>query len=327
MRAEARPTIVGPVPPHRALPKTPDFPALEQEVLERWRERDIFRESVRRREGAEPFVFYEGPPTANGRPGLPPRAGARVQGHLPPLPDDARALRRAQGRLGLPRPAGRDRGRAEARLHLQGRHRALRHRRVQRAVPRVGVRVPRGLDGADRAHRLLGRPRAPLPHARPRLHRVGVVGAQDDVGEGPAVRGPQGRALLRALRHRAVLPRGRAGLRGRRGPVDLRDVPGHRSRSARCARATGCWRGRRRRGRVLSHAALAVAPDLPYVRTEDGFVLAEARMAAVLGRGRAGRRALPRARTSSARATSRRSTSSRRRSSGPRATPCCPATS
>jgi len=45
------------------------FPALEEHVLERWRERDVFRESVRRREGAPPFVFYEGPPTANGRPG------------------------------------------------------------------------------------------------------------------------------------------------------------------------------------------------------------------------------------------------------------------
>ncbi|MEA2242617.1 MAG: hypothetical protein QOD24_2173, partial [Solirubrobacteraceae bacterium] len=30
------------------------FPDLELEVLERWRERDVFRESVRRREGAEP---------------------------------------------------------------------------------------------------------------------------------------------------------------------------------------------------------------------------------------------------------------------------------
>jgi isoleucyl-tRNA synthetase len=38
-------------------------------VLERWRERDVFHESIRRREGAEPFIFYEGPPTANGRPG------------------------------------------------------------------------------------------------------------------------------------------------------------------------------------------------------------------------------------------------------------------
>ncbi|NLT04747.1 MAG: isoleucine--tRNA ligase [Solirubrobacterales bacterium] len=45
------------------------FPELEQEILERWRERDVFAESVRRREGAEPYVFYEGPPTANGRPG------------------------------------------------------------------------------------------------------------------------------------------------------------------------------------------------------------------------------------------------------------------
>ncbi len=38
-------------------------------MLERWRQRDVFRESIRRRQGAEPFVFYEGPPTANGRPG------------------------------------------------------------------------------------------------------------------------------------------------------------------------------------------------------------------------------------------------------------------
>ena len=55
--------------PHRPLPKDVSFPALEQEVLQRWRERDVFKESLRRREGAEPFVFYEGPPTANGRPG------------------------------------------------------------------------------------------------------------------------------------------------------------------------------------------------------------------------------------------------------------------
>ncbi len=45
------------------------FPKLEEGVLERWRERDVFRESMRRREGGNPFVFYEGPPTANGRPG------------------------------------------------------------------------------------------------------------------------------------------------------------------------------------------------------------------------------------------------------------------
>ena len=45
------------------------FPELEERVLERWRERDVFHESMRRREGSPRFVFYEGPPTANGPPG------------------------------------------------------------------------------------------------------------------------------------------------------------------------------------------------------------------------------------------------------------------
>jgi isoleucyl-tRNA synthetase len=56
--------------PHRPVEARPDFPGLEQKVLERWRERDVFAESLRRREGAEPWVFWEGPPTANGPPGV-----------------------------------------------------------------------------------------------------------------------------------------------------------------------------------------------------------------------------------------------------------------
>jgi isoleucyl-tRNA synthetase len=47
-----------------------DFVALEGRVLERWRRLDVFAESLRRRAGAPEWVFYEGPPTANGRPGL-----------------------------------------------------------------------------------------------------------------------------------------------------------------------------------------------------------------------------------------------------------------
>jgi isoleucyl-tRNA synthetase len=45
------------------------FPELEERVLERWRERDVFHRSLANREGAEVWSFYEGPPTANGRPG------------------------------------------------------------------------------------------------------------------------------------------------------------------------------------------------------------------------------------------------------------------
>jgi isoleucyl-tRNA synthetase len=57
------------MPRYAPVDSRQSFPALEEEILARWRERDVFAESVRRREGAEPFVFYEGPPTANGRPG------------------------------------------------------------------------------------------------------------------------------------------------------------------------------------------------------------------------------------------------------------------
>jgi isoleucyl-tRNA synthetase len=46
-----------------------DFPALEREVMRFWKEDGTFQESLRIREGASRFVFYEGPPTANGNPG------------------------------------------------------------------------------------------------------------------------------------------------------------------------------------------------------------------------------------------------------------------
>ena len=58
-----------PLIPHREVDPRQQLPALELTVLERWRERDVFAESLRRREGAERWVFYEGPPTANGPPG------------------------------------------------------------------------------------------------------------------------------------------------------------------------------------------------------------------------------------------------------------------
>jgi isoleucyl-tRNA synthetase len=54
---------------YRAVDPKRSFPELELEVLERWRERQIFAESLRRRAGAPAWVFYEGPPTANGPPG------------------------------------------------------------------------------------------------------------------------------------------------------------------------------------------------------------------------------------------------------------------
>jgi isoleucyl-tRNA synthetase len=44
------------------------FPQLETEILEFWRNQAIYEKSLDRRRGADRFVFYEGPPTANGMP-------------------------------------------------------------------------------------------------------------------------------------------------------------------------------------------------------------------------------------------------------------------
>ncbi|KKU93550.1 MAG: isoleucine--tRNA ligase [Candidatus Wildermuthbacteria bacterium RIFCSPLOWO2_02_FULL_47_9c] len=50
-----------------------NFPKLEEQILERWRELKAFAKSLERRSASRrtpPFVFYEGPPTANGSPGI-----------------------------------------------------------------------------------------------------------------------------------------------------------------------------------------------------------------------------------------------------------------
>jgi isoleucyl-tRNA synthetase len=53
----------------RAVDASQSFPQLEERILERWRERDVFERSLAQRADAEVWSFYEGPPTANGEPG------------------------------------------------------------------------------------------------------------------------------------------------------------------------------------------------------------------------------------------------------------------
>ncbi len=47
-----------------------NLPAIEKEILSKWEKNNAFEKSVELREGATPFVFYEGPPSANGMPGI-----------------------------------------------------------------------------------------------------------------------------------------------------------------------------------------------------------------------------------------------------------------
>ncbi|MEX0799688.1 MAG: isoleucine--tRNA ligase [Dehalococcoidia bacterium] len=46
------------------------FPEMEKRILQLWKERDVFRKSVESRPEDNLYVFYEGPPTANARPGI-----------------------------------------------------------------------------------------------------------------------------------------------------------------------------------------------------------------------------------------------------------------
>ncbi|NCI47327.1 isoleucine--tRNA ligase [Sediminibacterium soli] len=47
-----------------------NLPSIEQEILAKWNSEQAFDKSVSLREGRKPFVFYEGPPSANGMPGI-----------------------------------------------------------------------------------------------------------------------------------------------------------------------------------------------------------------------------------------------------------------
>jgi isoleucyl-tRNA synthetase len=55
---------------YRLLPPEQPARVMEEQLLARWQSEDLFHASLAAREGASEFVFFEGPPTANGRPGI-----------------------------------------------------------------------------------------------------------------------------------------------------------------------------------------------------------------------------------------------------------------
>jgi isoleucyl-tRNA synthetase len=86
------------------MKRYPELPAshtaLEDEILECWQREDTFQESLRQTKDGDPFVFYEGPPTANGRPGIHHMLSRTIK-------DTVARFRTMQGRH-VPRIAGWD---------------------------------------------------------------------------------------------------------------------------------------------------------------------------------------------------------------------------
>ncbi|MDQ4095851.1 MAG: class I tRNA ligase family protein, partial [Actinomycetota bacterium] len=57
-------------PPYRPVDPKASFPELEERIAQSWQENAIFERSLKEREGATEWVFYDGPPTANNKPGV-----------------------------------------------------------------------------------------------------------------------------------------------------------------------------------------------------------------------------------------------------------------
>ena len=55
-------------PEQQSVTPSPSFPAIEHGVLAHWKADGTFQASIDQREGAPEWVFYDGPPLANGQP-------------------------------------------------------------------------------------------------------------------------------------------------------------------------------------------------------------------------------------------------------------------
>ena len=95
--------------------KLNDAPVAEVQLaqVEKWKEEDLLNKCVTAREGQPEYVFFEGPPTANGKPGI-HHVMARTLKDSVNRYWTMKLPGQPQGRLGHPRPAGGDRGREAA---------------------------------------------------------------------------------------------------------------------------------------------------------------------------------------------------------------------
>ena len=213
---------------YRQVPAQVDLPALEHAVLDFWEQSKVFAKSLEQSEGRPEWVFYEGPPTANGMPGA-HHIEARVFKDVFPRFRTMRGYHVARKAgwdcHGLPVELA-----VEKELGFNGK-KDIEAYGIAEFNAKCRESVTRHTDAfADShdPHGLLGRPRRRLPHHGPGVRRVRLVVAEGDLQQGPAGPGPPRRPLVPALRHRPLRPRAGAGLRDGRRPLGLRPLPADR---------------------------------------------------------------------------------------------------
>ena len=177
-----------------------DGPELEKEILELWRRENVFGRIMAEGRVAAAVRLLRGPADRE-RAARHRTTSSRARSRTcSPLQDDAR-LPRARARRAGTRTACRSSIEVEKELGINGKKRIEQEFGIAEfnALCRASVlRLRRRMGGDHRADRLLGRHRAGVLHAAQRLHRDACGAAQGHLGQGAALPGPQGRALLPA---------------------------------------------------------------------------------------------------------------------------------
>ena len=207
-----------------------NFVDREKEVLAFWKEENIFEKSVKKNEGNPEFSFYDGPPTANGKPHI---------GHiLTRVMKDIIPRYKTMKGYHVLRKAGWDITVCPSNLKSKNNSALTANKKSKNTessllsksarspfgnTPTSGNRCPTAsATGADHEK--------PVYHLRQQLHRVGVVGNQTDGRQGAYLQRLQNRALLPSLRNRALFARSCARLQRRRGNFRIRQIQAQRRR-------------------------------------------------------------------------------------------------
>ena len=212
----------------RALPRVPDHPAIELEILDWWEEHGTFEQAP----GAEPrrpdLELLRRPGDRQQGARDPHRLGPHAQGRLPALQGAARLRPALPERLRLPGPLDRGRRRARARAQLEARDRGVRARRVLAQVPREGRLVGERAHARVEAARPVDGLGQRLLHVLGHEHRVHLALPAAHARAGLPLQGPPLDRVVPALRDVDLGARARRELRGPHRPVALRPPPAPR---------------------------------------------------------------------------------------------------
>lgn len=199
-----------------------DGPRLEDEILELWRDERVFERLIEQGAGKPVFVFYEGPPTANGRPGI-HHVLARTFKDLFPRYKTMRGFH-------CPRKAGWDthglpvEHEVEKELGIYDKKRIEQEVSIERFVEKCRSSVMRYIGDWETMTERMGFwvDTDDAYYTLDNGYIESVWHLLRTIWDKGLISGLQGRAVRPAYRRHAVLARGRARLSRGRGSVDLR---------------------------------------------------------------------------------------------------------